>query len=192
MKKIEAGRGRGARGRGARGRGARGHGAGRGRGTGGRRVGGKQKTGTRNTRGKDKAISDESTESDRDMTLSSDIERQKTGKFPGTRNARGKDKAISDESTESDRDMTLSSYIESEKEEVCCPHRQRLLPTRYRSDSEDQNDGVLCIICNHNEPEELPSEMVFWVDCSVCGAWVHTYCAFGSNTVTRQFKCENC
>ena len=62
-------------------------------------MGGKQKTGkfpgTRNARGKDKAISDESTESDRDMTLSSDIE--------------------------SDRDMTLSSDIESEKEEVCCP-----------------------------------------------------------------------
>ena len=56
MKKIEAGRRRGARGRGA----------GRGRGTGGRRVGGKEKTGkfpgTRNTRGKDKAISNESTE----------------------------------------------------------------------------------------------------------------------------------
>ena len=89
-------------------------------------------------------------------------------------------------STESDRDMTLSSDIESEKEEVCRPRRQRLLPTRYRSDSEDQNDGVLCIICNHNEPEELSSEMVFWIDCSVCGAWVHTYCAFGSNTVTCQ------
>ena len=88
--------------------------------------------------------------------------------------------------TESDRDMTLSSDIESEKEEVCHPRRQRLLPTRYRSDSEDQNDGVLCIICNHNVPEELSSEMVFWIDCNVCGAWVHTYCAFGSNTVTRQ------
>ena len=46
--------------------------------------------------------------------------------------------------------------------------------SRYRSDSEDQNDGVLCIICNHNEPEELSSEMVFWIDCNVCGAWVHT------------------
>ena len=88
--------------------------------------------------------------------------------------------------------MTLSSDIESEKEEVCRPRRQRQLPTRYRSDSEDQNDGVLCIICNHNEPEELSSEMVFWIDCNVCGAWVHTYCAFGSNMVTRQFKCENC
>ena len=51
--------------------------------------------------------------------------------------------------------MTLSSDIESEKEEVCRPRRQRQLPTRYRSDSEDQNDGVLCIICNHNEPEEF-------------------------------------
>ena len=143
--------------------------AGRGLGTGGRRVGGKQKMGTfpgtKNVRGKDKAISDESTESDRDMTLSSDIE--------------------------IDRDMTLSSDIESEKEEVCRPRRQRQLPTPYRSDSEDQNDGVLCIICNHNEPEELSSEMVFWIDCNVCGAWVH-FCAFCSNTVTRQFKCENC
>ena len=168
MKKVEAGRGRGARGRGA----------GRGRGTGGRRVGGKQKTGkfpgTRNARGKDKAISDESTESDRDMTLSSDIESEK------------------EEVCRPRRQSSTSSDIESEKEEVCRPRRQRLLPTRYRSDSEDQNDGVLCIICNHNEPEELSSEMVFWIDCDVCGAWVHTYCAFGSNTVTRQFKCENC
>ena len=168
MKKIEAGRGHG----------ARGHGAGRGRGTGGRRVGGKQKTGkfpgTRNARGKDKAISDESTESDRDMTLSSDIESEK------------------EEVCRPHQQSSTSSDIESEKEEVCRPRRQRLLPTRYRSDSEDQNDGVLCIICNHNEPEELSSEMVFWIDCDVCGAWVHTYCAFGSNTVTRQFKCENC
>ena len=68
--------------------------------------------------------------------------------------------SISDESTE---------VTESEKEEVCRPRRQRQLPTRYRSDSEDQNDGVLCIICNHNEPEELSSEMVFWIDCNVCG-----------------------
>ena len=62
---------------------------------------------------------------------------------------------------------------------VVLVNRDNYLPD-YRSASEDQNDGVLCIICNHNEPEELSSEMVFWIDCNVCGAWVHTYCAFGS------------
>ena len=93
--------------------------------------------------------------------------------FPGTGIAGEKDKAISDGSAESNTDMSVSS--DESEQEVCRPCRQRQLPTRYKSDSEDQNDGVLCTVCNQNEPEELSSDMVFWVDFDVCGAWVHTY-----------------
>lgn len=73
------------------------------------------------------------------------------------------------------------------------PHRQRQLPARFRSDSEsDQSDGAVCSICQKNVPDGLASEFVFWVDCDMCGVWVHNLCAFGNNTVTRLYKCENC
>ena len=60
------------------------------------------------------------------------------------------------------------------------PRRQRQLSAQYRSDSEnDQNYGISCSICEQNEPEGLASDMIFWVDCDVCGAWVHNVGAFG-------------
>ncbi len=36
----------------------------------------------------------------------------------------------------------------------------------------DGNDGVLCTICDLNEPEGLSASTIFWVDCDKCGAWV--------------------
>ena len=70
---------------------------------------------------------------------------------------------------------------------------QRQLPAHFREDGDsDENDGVLCAICQSNEPDGLPGKIVFWVDCDECGVWVHNYCAFGKNIVTRKFLCENC
>ncbi len=73
------------------------------------------------------------------------------------------------------------------------PRRQTQLPSRFRSESDsDNNDGVICSICGNNEPEGLGDEIVFWIDCSNCGEWAHSLCAFGKNTITRQYICNNC
>ena len=71
--------------------------------------------------------------------------------------------------------------------------RRRQIPSCYRRDSDsDGNDGTLCTICQNNEPERLAYSVVFWVDCSKCGSWVHNVCAFGSNAVSRQYLCPKC
>ena len=73
------------------------------------------------------------------------------------------------------------------------PRRQTQVPSRFRSGSDsDNNDGTICTICGSNEPEGLGDEIVFWIDCSNCGEWAHNLCAFGKNTITRQYICNNC
>ena len=63
----------------------------------------------------------------------------------------------------------------------------------FRSDSDsDNNDGSICTICGCKEPEGLWDEIVFWIDCSICGEWAHNLCAFGKNSNTRQYVCINC
>ena len=71
------------------------------------------------------------------------------------------------------------------------PQRNLQRPARFRDES-DEGDGTLCEICHRNEPEGLASDTVFWVDCNVCGTWVHNFCAFKKNAVTRQFTCVKC
>ena len=73
------------------------------------------------------------------------------------------------------------------------PHRQVTLPSRFRSDSENEyKDGSNRTVCGCNEPEGHGAQIVFWIDCSVCGEWAHNVCAFGNNTVPRQYVCKNC
>ena len=62
----------------------------------------------------------------------------------------------------------------------------------YRSDSDSDNDGVLCDICQLNQPLSLSSEIIFCVDCDKCGKWVHNVCAVGLNTTTRKYQCKSC
>ncbi len=67
--------------------------------------------------------------------------------------------------------------------------RRQRVPSRYRCHSgtdTDDNDGTLCCICEKNEPDDLAASVVFWVDCSKCGAWVHNQCAFNNNTASRK------
>ena len=62
-----------------------------------------------------------------------------------------------------------------------------------RSDTlERSKDGSICTICGCNESEGLGDEIVFWIDCSICGEWAHNLCAFGKNSITRQYVCINC
>ena len=72
------------------------------------------------------------------------------------------------------------------------PRRQSQLPSRFRSESDGENDGSICTVCGRNEPEGLGTEIVFWIECSVCGEWAHNVYVYGSNTVTRQYVCKNC
>ena len=72
------------------------------------------------------------------------------------------------------------------------PRRQCQLPSRFRNNSTDDNDSAICMICGKNEPDGLGAEIVVWIDYSVCGQWAHNVCVFKSNTVTRQYVCQNC
>ena len=74
------------------------------------------------------------------------------------------------------------------------PSRQRQIPSRFRdrSDDSDENDRTLCALCNLNEPNSLATSTVFWIGCNDCGCWVHNVCAFGNNTVSRQYICNTC
>ena len=65
------------------------------------------------------------------------------------------------------------------------------LPARFRNDSDDDVESI-CSICNCTEPVGVSSGTIFWVDCNKCGVWVHNYCAFKKNAVTRQFICRDC
>ena len=112
---------------------------------------------------------------------------------------KGKEKSpVNYEDSESDQDTVLkdiqgfSDSSESENEAVVShvPSRRRWqMPARYRSDSDSDNDGVLCDICQLNERLSLSSEIVFWVDCYKCGKWVHNV---GLNTTTRKDQCRSC
>ncbi len=38
----------------------------------------------------------------------------------------------------------------------------------------------------------MTADTVFWVDCDLCGVWVHTYCALHKNVVIRKYLCNEC
>ena len=71
------------------------------------------------------------------------------------------------------------------------PRRRGVLPAHFRDDV-SSNDGVFCELCKLNEPLGLAASTVFWVDCDSCGTWVHNYCAFKKNAVSRRYKCKKC
>ena len=81
-------------------------------------------------------------------------------------------KAESDEEVD---DGTVHSPIV----EYSSRHRPVQIPARFWDES-DGDEGVICVV----DPEGLASEVVFWVDCDVCGSWVHIVCAFKKNIVT--------
>ena len=76
--------------------------------------------------------------------------------------------------------------------ESCRPRRHGVLPARFRDELSDDDDGVICDLCSLKEPLDMAGGIVFWVDCDMCGVWVHTYCAFNKNAVSRKFKCKEC
>ena len=70
--------------------------------------------------------------------------------------------------SDSSSDSASSSGEQESSSEPCfsCPKRQRQLPARFRNDSDT--------ICHAREPT-CTAKTVY---CEMCGAWVHSYCAF--------------
>ena len=94
----------------------------------------------------------------------------------------------------SESDAPEEHETSSSSEGPSRPKRKRQLPARFREcDSESETeDGALCTICNVREPRDCAAKIVFWIDCEKCGAWVHNFCAFGNNTASRRYICEDC
>ena len=89
---------------------------------------------------------------------------------------------------ESDSGAGSESDNEPETNLVAGPSRPQcraILPARFQEDC-DRDNGVVCDICHLTEPVNMASGTVFWIDCDICGVWVHNYCAFNKNTVTRK------
>ena len=99
------------------------------------------------------------------------------------------------EDNEADNSDSDASGLSSRSQRVGRLRRRQHVPSRYRRHSgtdSDDNDGTLCCICKKNEPDGLAACVVFWVDCSKCGVWVHNQCAFNNNTASRKYLCKNC
>ena len=93
------------------------------------------------------------------------------------------------ESDNSDSDASGLSYRSQRVGRLRRRRRRQRVLSRYRRHSgtdSDDNDGTLCCICNKNEPDGLAACVVFWVDCSKCGVWVHNQCA-SNNTASRKY-----
>ena len=93
------------------------------------------------------------------------------------------------ESEEDDHRNQLGEPEPGPSAESCRPRRYGVLPARFRDELSDDDDGVICDLCSLKEPLNMAGGIVFWVDCDLCGVWVHTYC---KNAVSRKFKCKEC
>ena len=71
------------------------------------------------------------------------------------------------------------------------PQHHSQLPALFREDIDDA-DGVACEVCRSTGPEGLSSSTVFWIDCDVCGVWVHNYCVFQKHDVGHKYVCNDC
>ena len=139
--------------------------------------------------GRPRCPREESAESDEDIVFS----HRASG--PSRAYNSGRPRHYSRNSSESDEDVVIPSGASGPRGASSSsgrPRRQCQLPSRFRDDNADDNDGALCMICNKNEPDNIGAEIIFWIDCSVCGQWAHNVCVFGSNTVTRQYTCHSC
>ena len=63
------------------------------------------------------------------------------------------------------------------------------LPTHFQDLDTESDDGVLCTICS--EKSHLVAQRLhYWIECDRYDAWVHTYCAFGSNANSCLYVCD--
>ena len=65
----------------------------------------------------------------------------------------------------------------------------RQLPAHFQDLDTESDDGVLCTICS--EKSHLVAQRLhYWIECDRYDAWVHTYCAFGSNANSCLYVCD--
>ena len=126
-------------------------------------------------------------------------EQQKNGKLKAQANAHRQVRESSSVSDDiPDGNYTSSSSTASDSNTMIgeepgrnLPQRRSQLTAQFREDIDDV-DGVLCVLCHSTEPEGLASGTVFWIDCDKCGMWVHNYCVFQKNDVSRKYVCSDC
>ena len=126
-------------------------------------------------------------------------EQQKNGKHKARANAYcqvRESSSLSDDipdghSTSSSSTESNSDTMRGEEPGHNRPQRRSQLPARFREDIDDAV-GVLCEVCHSTEPEGLASGIVFWIDCDKCGVWVHNYCVFQKNDISRKYVCNDC
>ena len=108
---------------------------------------------------------------------SSEVEKQRSYSEPGS----------ADQESEDDDHCTQPGP----STESCRPQQHGILPARFRDDlSNDDDDGVIRELCSFKEPLGMVGDTVFWVDCELCSVWVHTYCAFQKNAISRKYLCK--
>ena len=66
----------------------------------------------------------------------------------------------------------------------------------FLHDSKTLTQGRVMMECSarsvsQKEPAGCQAEVVFQIDCDNCDAWVHTYCAFSSNTTSHRYVCDS-
>ena len=121
-------------------------------------------------------------------------ERKQKGQSQEGKKGKGRAKRIKESASAQVGEEEASSNSESE-EPVRRSSRARQPPSRFLGDcsSDSDSDGAtLCGLCNCRDPETTQASIVYWVDCSNCGAWFHTSCALGDNCTSRQYVCNSC
>ena len=102
-------------------------------------------------------------------------------------------------STSAHHKLSMTEDSPNEEEEIgpCAvlgarPKRRCQLPARFWDSDTESDDDVLCSMCNQKELAGCFAETIFRIDCDVCLAWVHTYCAFKDNASYNRYMCKSC
>ena len=122
-------------------------------------------------------------------------EKKQKGQSQEGKKGKGKSRAMKNESVSAVREEEEASSNSESEEPVRRSSRVRQPPSRFlrACSSDSDSDGeTLCGLCNSRDPNTTQASIVYWVDCSNCGAWFHTACALGGNSSSRQFVCNNC
>ena len=70
-----------------------------------------------------------------------------------------------------------------------------VLPAKFQeelSTDDDSDSNTVCGLCIVRDPPNSHPSIIFWIDCSNCGAWFHTLCALGDNSRSSQYICSHC
>ena len=70
--------------------------------------------------------------------------------------------------------------------------KQRQTSSKVRGESDD-DENVLCVVCDLHDPQSARNEMVSWVQCDGCLSWCHISCAeLEKSNVPDRWLCLRC